>query len=479
MSFTRRNFLLVAGLGSSWLIVTACTQADPAPTPGATSTGRSIEDIPAPSALIRSNWAADPFALGAVSYLPVGATPSHRENLAQPVKDRLFFAGEATATEPSTIRGARSSGARAATEIHDLSSPDERIAVIGAGAAGAECARRLLALGHKVIVIEARDRIGGRIHSVAGTGSRFLQLGAWHLDEESDAELLDAIAKLGVASVPILASDFVRDSTSDAMIVTPVLASGDPSQRSRTIGEAALEAALTWAVEQTTDSTLAEALLDSGASETAESTQFEELSGQVLLEQHLRLLATRTGAEASSLSAWFAPRSVLKNSRLVTGSLAAIVDKDLEGVETFLSTVVAGISYDNDGVRLRLGTGESLSVDRTVVTVPLGVLKAGSIEFSPLLPLVHRAAIDAISVGNIELVIVRFDQQFWKTDAVNWSLLGTSELITTWVNLLPLTGESVLVGLIGADAALALHELSDDDLTTLIRTSLLPFAQSG
>jgi monoamine oxidase len=64
------------------------------------------------------DWDADPFALGAYSYVPAGALAAQRA-LRRPVEDTLFFAGEATATEGwnGTVDGAIESGRRAAGEI--------------------------------------------------------------------------------------------------------------------------------------------------------------------------------------------------------------------------------------------------------------------------------------------------------------------------------------------------------------------------
>ena len=44
------------------------------------------------------------------------------------------------------------------------------VVVIGAGLAGLQCARQLLAFGHKVVVVEARDRAGGRVHTTKLSG---------------------------------------------------------------------------------------------------------------------------------------------------------------------------------------------------------------------------------------------------------------------------------------------------------------------
>jgi monoamine oxidase len=66
----------------------------------------------------RHDWAADPFARGAYSYVPAGALDAQAA-LARPVEDTLFFAGEATCADGmnSTVEGALGSGRRAAREV--------------------------------------------------------------------------------------------------------------------------------------------------------------------------------------------------------------------------------------------------------------------------------------------------------------------------------------------------------------------------
>jgi monoamine oxidase len=74
------------------------------------------------------NWQRDPFSAGAYSYVAVGHNDDARRGLAAPLKDTLFFAGEATDTEgeAATVTGAIQSGLRAAREINDSlgSSPE-------------------------------------------------------------------------------------------------------------------------------------------------------------------------------------------------------------------------------------------------------------------------------------------------------------------------------------------------------------------
>ncbi|MBF2006952.1 MAG: FAD-dependent oxidoreductase [Chlorogloeopsis fritschii C42_A2020_084] len=75
-------------------------------------------NIPNPEIVIRTQWAADPFACGSYLTMPIGAKASDRATLAAPVANRLLFAGEATSEQyPSTVHGAYLSGLREANRI--------------------------------------------------------------------------------------------------------------------------------------------------------------------------------------------------------------------------------------------------------------------------------------------------------------------------------------------------------------------------
>ena len=73
--------------------------------------------IEQPDEMIIQDWAKDPFARGAYSYVLVDGAGA-REALAAPLADTLFFAGEATSADDSgTVAGALASGQRAAREV--------------------------------------------------------------------------------------------------------------------------------------------------------------------------------------------------------------------------------------------------------------------------------------------------------------------------------------------------------------------------
>ncbi len=79
-------------------------------------------DVPTPARIHRTAWSRDSFSRGAYSYVAVGSTPADIEVLAEPVGERLFFAGEATLRQHwATAHAAYVSGLREASRIagHD------------------------------------------------------------------------------------------------------------------------------------------------------------------------------------------------------------------------------------------------------------------------------------------------------------------------------------------------------------------------
>jgi monoamine oxidase len=74
--------------------------------------------IPDPKGYLITRWNADPYSKGAYSFIGVGASIKDYDELAQPVNNKLFFAGEATSSEyAATVHGAFLSGEREAKNI--------------------------------------------------------------------------------------------------------------------------------------------------------------------------------------------------------------------------------------------------------------------------------------------------------------------------------------------------------------------------
>lgn len=450
MRITRRTLLMGAGAGAVSVLLASCTpDPEPTPTPTPTREPQPQPGVPEPSARLRSSWTTDPFSYGAVSFTPVGVLAETRSLLARPVGDRVFFAGEATdADEPGTMRGAIRSGARAADEVEDVAESGERIAVIGAGLAGATVAARLAAADMQLTVFEARDRIGGRIHSVTDDAWPVpVQLGAW-LFSEADDDLRRRLESWDIGVVDLAATQW-RTPEGEA----------DP------VEDQPLQDAIAAAQAGPADVSLSEAIVAAGGDPEDPSTA-----------ALLAFLATTAGADAAELSSWFPPLLPPAEVQGARDDLTPLVEDALDGVKVSLSSPISRLAYDDTGVSVRLGTGEALSFDRVIVTVPLGVLQEQDLEFDPPLPFSTRNAIGALGMGRIETIWLQFDEPFWDADAAVWHTVGADVGIRTWINLRPATGENILVGIVGGAAAEEFSALDDTEALESAMESLAIYA---
>ncbi|GAA4480600.1 flavin monoamine oxidase family protein [Microbacterium panaciterrae] len=453
MGISRRTLLVGAGTGVVAVVLAACTgQPRPTPTSSAPPSPRPTIPtgaVPEPTTWMRSTWSTDPYSRGAMSYLPAGTTPQLRKDLAVPVLDRVFLAGEATDSDhPGTVPGAVSSGQRAAAAVIGAAASGERVAVVGAGAAGAAAARALADAGLAVTVFEARERVGGRIRSIVDKDWPIpVQLGAW-LSTGQDAGTLGGVA--AAQGIHLLSFGTATGWSKDG--VAPTIDAG-PVQK-----------AVAQAANGASDVSIAAALKAAGSD-----------PGDPALAAALAWLQARSGVDAAKASSWYPPTVAPDSLVGADGDLGVIVQDALKDVKVTLASPVIRVAYDDSGVSLRLGTGESLSFDRVVVTVPLGVLQQRAIEFSPPLPFAHRGAIAALASGYVETVWLQFDRTFWNVDADLWHVVGGDGPVRTWLNLQPVTGRPVLVGLIGGPEAEAFAKLGDTEAEATARESLAFF----
>lgn len=455
MSITRRTLLVGAGAGVVGVMLAACT-GDPVPSPSTSSpTPRPTPPtaMPAPVSWMRSRWSTDPYALGARSYLPAGSAPELRQALAAPIADRLFLAGEATdESRPGTVLGAVDAGRAAAAAAIAAADGPERIAVVGAGLAGTVAARALADAGHTVTVIEARDRIGGRIHSVSDKDSGLpAQLGSWLSGPDEAAALRARLLSLGLTEIDLdTGTGWTADGETASLDTTPL------REAIRRAGDGAIDIPLT------------DALAQAGA----------DLDDEALAAS-LAWVSATSGVDPERASSWYPPNLLPDELVGARGDVGAVVAEAAKGLDISLSSPVVRVAHDDSGVSLRLGTGESLSFARAIVTVPLGVLQKGGVEFAPALPLTHRGAIAELAAGAIETVWLRFDEPFWQTDAAIWHIIGGDASIRTWLNLAPATGEPVLVGLVGGAEAEAFAALDDEDAERVTAASLAYVIPAG
>ena len=177
----------------------------------------------------------------------------------------------------------------------------------------------------------------------------------------------------------------------------------------------------------------------------------------------------------------------------MTGRLSDLLDALADRVDIAVSSVVTRVAYDDRRVSLRLDSGESLTADRAIVTVPLGVLKSDTLRFSPVLPFAHQRAITRLETGTVDVVWLRFEEAFWRTGSPAdagapddgeglaaapdvLTVVGEPSTVAAWLDLGRETGEPILVGVIAASQATRLEALDDPQFQAAILADLAPYA---
>lgn len=118
-----------------------------------------------------------------------------------------------------------------------------------------------------------------------------------------------------------------------------------------------------------------------------------------------------------------------KTSVMIPGGYRHLVDElanSLANSEVLLNHPVSKISVsprdvgdspNRSSVVVETSDGQALEGSHAIVTVPLGVLKAGTIAFDPPLPVAKQDVIERIGFGNVEKVTMNFATAFWRRDA--------------------------------------------------------------
>jgi polyamine oxidase len=177
------------------------------------------------------------------------------------------------------------------------------------------------------------------------------------------------------------------------------------------------------------------------------------------------------GAPLSNLSAAFYTEETeltgfadisLGNFTLIPAGIAASINRTMVSAVA-LSAPVTSISIADFNATVQIQNGRTFTSQYVISTAPLGVLKEGSIAFSPPLPNVTLNAISRVGVGTVNPVHLLFDTPFWDPPAETITI--TQSPAGGWVDFVSMytfSGEAVLVALPGADAS-AWIELQLDD----------------
>jgi monoamine oxidase len=329
---------------------------------------------------------------------------------------------------------------------------DADVIVIGAGAAGLAATRSLLAAGCRVALLEARDRIGGRAWTEPWHGMAF-DHGASFIHAEQLNPWTRVARRLRIATTV------------------------DPRRRLLFIGArqaseqelAALVAARGQAQRQ-----VVEAAQAGGAVSIAEAVHG---SGPWAAQAQVALGPWLLGAENAAADAADFAAGVSGRDRLVATGYGRLVAAYGCGVPVTLSAAVRRIDYRGQGVVVETATGR-LRGRLAIATLPTGVLAAGRVRFEPALPLEKQHAIDALPMGLLTKVALRFEGDPFGLGDTFYLHRKTADQRAALYMMRP-CGQNLALAFVGGDLARALEHAGEAAAGAFALEPLLEIFGSG
>jgi monoamine oxidase len=317
--------------------------------------------------------------------------------------------------------------------------------------AGLAAARELLANGYRVTVLEARSRIGGRIWTDTSIGAP-VDLGASWI-QGVDGNPVGALARS--LRVPTVATgENVAAFDHDGRRLSD-----------QTVREVEKDFdALTREVESLAGSLDRDISIGAAIQRVLQGERLDEFE-QRALNWAMASLSTDSAADLDVMSLLHADddKGFDGDDVIVPGGYARIVEGMTGGAEIRLEHRVTRVAVEAAGVRVETSRGP-VAADRVIVTLPLGVLQAGTVSFSPPLSARKREAISRLRMGVLNKVVLKFDRAFWP-DADNFAYLSkTAGEFPDFFNHRKATGQPILVAFAAGTFGQALEARSDRDV---------------
>jgi monoamine oxidase len=328
------------------------------------------------------------------------------------------------------------------------------VTIIGAGAAGLAAGGELTRAGRRIIILEARDRIGGRIHTVRD----------------------------GSVSMPIeLGAEFVHGRPPELMKIVKgarLLAYDAEGEHFHVEGGRLRKVDKLWGEVQKIMGKLEEV--------GPEDMTFEEFLNRCCndpamartREMALAFVEGFDAAPAGRISAKALGKAQkasdesggIKSLRIINGydrvveHLRQVIDSELGGIST--RTIVKEVAWKRGEVEVRATglMGEERAIIKAkaaIVTVPLGVLRAapgsvGAIRFAPEVMSMRRAA-KSLEMGTVVKIVIQFRQAFWeKGELEDMAFIHALRVpFATWWTFFPVR-TNLLVGWAGGPSAATL-----------------------
>lgn len=329
----------------------------------------------------------------------------------------------------------------------DIKPNGKTVIVIGAGISGLAAAKKLKQKGFTVIVLEAQEKVGGRLRTDRSLGVAFDEGASWiHGPNGNPITILASQSG---------ANTFLTDD--DNVSVFDIN------------GSAYSDSTLTSSENQFNNAL--NAVRNAGNQNQSFETVFNSLyptqaNNRLWKYMLSAFLEFNTGGDISKLSSkyFYDDEEFGGSDVIITNGYDKVTDFLAKGLDIRLNTRVSVVDHGSQKVKVTTNI-ETIECDYVIVTVPLGVLKNNAITFNPALPTDKATAIAKTNMGNVNKFLFVWNTPFWDT---NLQYIGyTSETkgkFNYFLNVKKFTSANALMTFAFGDYATVTESMSDSDI---------------
>lgn len=332
--------------------------------------------------------------------------------------------------------------------------------VIGAGMSGVTTARMLVDAGQHVVVLEGRDRVGGRMHTDRRSGFSVDRGASW-VHGIDDSPLWELVQALSIPTLEYTVGSFQ--------------VGGRPIENFDGEGRRMdIVATTQWIADvEHADRLLAEEISNSSPGETYLNVTERALDRSGLSPERIddireffrHRVEEQCGAWIGDLDAHGLDEDAIDGDEVIfPRGYDELPQRIAVGLDIRLRHRVTRVVRTGDRVVVH-AAGSEFTAARVVVTVPLGVLKAGSIDFEPALPDMVAGPIDRLGMGVFNKVFIQFPERFWDEGSYVLRALGEAgEHWHSWYDVSAVSGIPTLLTFAAGPFGRHMQELADEEV---------------
>jgi monoamine oxidase len=331
------------------------------------------------------------------------------------------------------------------------------VLVIGAGAAGSISALEIASRGYSVAIIEAKERIGGRIFTIHGE-SEIIEMGAEFV--HGNLPLTQQLLKEAGAKLSSIEGSILQYKNGQLEEMKDFINDFDD-------------------LEKKFECLLSDKPVAGFLREDLKDEKYRDLRQS--LENYVEGYYAADTSKASAIALREELTKGQEEQYRIAGGYKLLIDYleqqcRQKGVQFFLSQPVSQLHWKR-GEAVVKTEKVNYKTKKVLLTIPVGVLQKETITFYPSLPKI-KEAVQCLGFGHVIKIVMQFDAAFWKDSSLTkkkslpeFSFLFSNEMIPTWWTHHP-HDDTILVGWLGGPKAEAMQFFTIEDITAKAITSL-------